>query len=284
MNPKYSASRFSTYESCLLKYKLSYIDDLSVDRTFDIQEKGLVFHSIAEHTEPGESYESVMSRAKDVIAKSDFDKEKYPVEKAIPVFYFWWQKYIEEPLKNGYSLYKEHWENSDLDGAPLCGAVDALLINEKEKRAIIYDYKSGSSSHLDGYTGQLTLYAYMIAKRLGIKEEEIPDRIKCYLFYPLARIKEANLDTQEKIEKFTLKNMLQYKFSIQEYEDTLEKFKKIVEDTKSRDWEKVNEKDSTISYQCSFCGFCGHPKYCPNTFKSGLTFPHSAKVTKIERH
>src|SRR5574344_453202 len=88
MNPKYSASRFSTYESCLLKYKLAYIDDLSVDRTFDIQEKGLVFHSIAEHTEPGESYESIMSRAKDVIAKSDFDKEKYPVEKAIPVFYF----------------------------------------------------------------------------------------------------------------------------------------------------------------------------------------------------
>ena len=49
MSNKYSASRFSCRSSCLQKYKLSYIKGIKIEgRDFDVQQKGLAFHKIAD--------------------------------------------------------------------------------------------------------------------------------------------------------------------------------------------------------------------------------------------
>lgn len=293
MNPKYSASRFGCYKGCLLKYKLTYIDDLSDGgtRPFDLATKGTVFHKIAEHTEIGESLDSIMTRAKKVIDSYTYDKEKYPVEKAIPRFYYFWKNYVEKYVNEGYELYKEQWKNDTIGGEPLCGAIDLLLVNknhlscEDDKPAvIIYDYKSGSSAKIGDYSNQLTLYAYMLARELGISLVDIPKKIKSYLFFPLADLKKADDSTEEKMIKNTLKNILEYKFSISEFKSTIASFELIVNDTKTRDWSKVDPiKDSKVEFGCSFCIFSGHPKYCPVTYNAGVFFPHSAKIrTKQE--
>lgn len=284
-NPNYSASRFSTYNQCLLKYKYSYIDDLVViGREFAVQKKGTIFHEIAEATQIGESYESVEKRALEKInaEMTPEELEKYPLQKVIPVFYEWWQRYVEAYVKDGYKLYKEQWEKGTLDGAPLVGALDVCLVNEDKKLFRIYDYKSSSSGKLSmGYKNQLLLYVYMLSQKYDVPQDEIRQRFKCYLFYPLAGV--AKL-TDENRTEYMLKNMLEYIFSDDEYEATISSFKKIIEDTKSKDWAGLDQmKDGTMSYSCSYCQFCGHPRYCQLTNKAGMTFPHSAKImTKNE--
>lgn len=288
MNPKYSASRFSAHNSCLQKYKLTYIDELVVEnREFSVQKKGLIFHSIAEHTEIGESYESVFKRAEKEIADSGMTKEeleKYPLIKAIPGFYFWWQKYIEENVKNGFGLYKEQWEKGELAGMPLTGALDVCLINEQTTQFRIYDYKTGATAKLsDDYKNQLILYVYMLSKKFGVPENEIPERFKCYLFYPLAGIKDLDVTNAAKVEKLALKNTLEYRFTLEDYYDTIKRFSDVIADDASRDWSAVDQvKDANMDFSCSFCSFCGHPRYCKLTYDAGLTFPRSAKVMTKE--
>jgi hypothetical protein len=288
-NKNYSASRFGTFKDCLQKYKLTYIDELVVEnREFSVQKKGLVFHKIAEETQVGESYDSIYKRAENEIASSGMtneELEKYPLLKAIPGFYFWWQTYVENAVNNeGYSLFKEQWENSELNGEPLVGALDVCLINEKEKKFKILDYKSGSSAKLsDGYKNQLLLYVYMLAKKYNIPTNELTDRFKCYLFYPLAGIKTVDVNNKEAIQKLALKNTLEYKFTVDDYNDLVTEFSKIINETKTKDWSALDPLEAAnLSFSCSFCGFCGHPKYCKLSYDSGLTFPHSAKVMTKE--
>lgn len=289
MNPNYSASRFSTYNQCLLKYKYSYIDDLVVvGREFAVQKKGTVFHQIAEETQIGESYDSVKARAEALVNKelSKEELEKYPVMNAIPGFYFWWQTYVEPYVKDGYKLYKEQWERGELDGAPIVGALDVCLVNEEKKLFRIYDYKTGSAAKIsDGYKNQLLLYAYMLSKKYDVPEDEITKRFECYLYYPLTKdIRDIDINDEEKIKKLTLKNTLRCIFTDDEYQNTLKSFRKIIADTKSKDWASLDQmKDGNMSFSCSYCQFCGHPRYCALTNKAGMTFPHSAKImTKDE--
>lgn len=284
MNPKYSASRIGTYHSCLQKYKLSYVDELVVlGREYDVQEKGLVFHKIAEETQPGESLESVTERALKAIETANFDKEKYPLEKAIPVFYYWWQEYVEKYLAQGFEIFKEEWKNAEIDGTPLCGAIDVLMVNKETKEVRIYDYKTGSKAHLDGYENQLMLYTWMMAKELGIPDEELTQKIKCYLFYPIAGVKTFDVSDEKKIEKYALKNTLQLSYTVNDIHSFIDSLKDIIRDTNERDWQNLDPiVNSEIGFSCSFCAFCGHPTYCPATYKADLRFPRSARVVTKE--
>lgn len=335
MNPNYSASRFGTFNTCLQKYKLSYIDDLVVTgREFSVQKKGLVFHHIAEGTSIDETWDALIERAKKEISESGMTEEeleKYPVEKAISVFYAWWQAYIKEAWNKGYTrLFKEQWEKGTLDGEPLVGALDVLLINTRfenlptelrdrlinegkatedgkclklqstateedieECRAsgatdkslfIIADYKSGSSPKLsEDYKNQLLLYVYMLSQKHRIPLDEITSRFKCYLFYPLAGIKNIDVADTTAVDKLMRKNTLRFDFTLDTYNEAIEHFTSIIRQTKERDWSKLDaENEANITFSCSFCSFCGHPRYCPLSYNSGLTFPRSAKVLTKE--
>ena len=284
MNAKYSASRFGTFNNCLLKYKLTYIDELVVEgREYSVQKKGLVFHKIAEETQIGESFDEVYKRAEKTINEAEFSEEeleKYPVIKAIPSFYFWWQKYVEENVKNGFELFKEQWENGTLNGAPLTGALDVCLINKETKQVRILDYKTGSTAKIsDDYKNQLLLYVYMLSQKYGYPIENF----KCYLFYPLAGIKTIDVTNKAAVEKLALKNTLEVKFTQEEYDEAISKFSSIIDETNKKDWNSLDQlTDANMSFGCSFCSFCGHPRYCKLTYDSGLTFPRSAKVMTKE--
>lgn len=343
MSNKYSASRFSCRSGCLQKYKLSYIKGIKVEgRDFDVQQKGLAFHKVAEETSIDDTLEQITERGLKTLAEHNYDKEKYPVERSFPVFYKWWQKYVVDLVKNqNYELFREHWENSYIGGEPLCGAIDVLCfkgpvirteeINEhlidlgnglaqvkyefvqgeekvneetgerytdnsaykkfiKDKEIVskaqvrVYDYKTGSSVHLDGYENQLLLYGYMIGRQLGYSAEEIIENFKFYLFYPLVGIK-TRMSTDEKIEARMLKDVIEYKFSVQDYNATLFNFEAAIKDDKERDWDNMDSlMNASLSFSCGYCQFCGHPDLCPLSAKSGLKFPEEAKVIYPEEN
>lgn len=337
MSNKYSASRFSCRSSCLQKYKLSYIKGIKIEgRDFDVQQKGLAFHKIAEETSIDDTLPQITERGIATIAEHTFDKEKYPVERALPVFYKWWQRYVVDLVKNQhYELFKEHWENSSIAGEPLCGAIDVLcfkgpvikttelndnlidlgnglaqvkyefiqgetitdektgekftdnskyrdFIKDKEivskAQVRVYDYKTGSSVHLEGYENQLLLYGYMIGKQLGYSAQDIIENFKFYLFYPLVGIK-TRMATDEKIEARMLKDVIEYKFSAEEYNNTLLDFEKAISEDKTKDWDAMDPKmNANITFSCGYCQFCGHPDLCPLSAASGLEFPDTATV------
>ncbi|MCF0126210.1 MAG: PD-(D/E)XK nuclease family protein [Clostridia bacterium] len=324
MAHKYSASRFSTRKSCLQKYKLNYIKDIKVEgRDFDVQQKGLAFHKIAEETSVNETLEEITSRGIQTLNEFVYDKEKYPLERSLPLFYKWWQKYVVDLVNNQhYELFKEHWENSSIKNEELCGAIDVLCfkgpviqtdeLNEnlidlgnglaqvkyefiqnhneeyhdfmKDKTIVskaqirVYDYKTGSSVHLDGYENQLLIYGYMIGKQLGYSAKDIIDNFKFYLFYPLVGIK-TRMPTDDKIEARMLKNVIEYKFSEDEYNSALAGFEAAIVEDSTKDWDGMDPiQNATMSFGCGYCQYCGHPDLCPLSFKSGLEFPETAKV------
>lgn len=329
MSNKYSASRFSCRSSCLQKYKLAYIKGIKIEgRDFDVQQKGLAFHKIAEETSVEETLAQITERGLKTLEEFVYDKEKYPVERSFPVFYKWWQKYVADLVQNQhFELFKEHWENSTIGGEPLCGAIDVLCIKGpvikttelndnlidlgnglaqvkyefiqgdpktgdntpyrefiKDKEIVskaqvrVYDYKTGSSVHLEGYENQLLLYGYMIGKQLGYSAREIIDNFKFYLFYPLVGIK-TRMATDEKIVARMLKDVIEYKFSENDYNTTLFNFESAINDDKTREWDNLDPlMNANITFSCGYCQFCGHPDLCPLSAKSGLEFPETAKV------
>lgn len=280
MNSRWSASRFGTYLGCKQKYRLTYIDDLVViGRDSPLATKGLAFHEIAEQMNSSRTIEDLNKIAESVLQEKNFDKEKYPVSKAIPRFYYWWKEYVSKYENQGFKVYRENWENGKIKDQPLTGAIDMLLINDNTKEVKIYDYKTGSQAKIAGYENQLLLYAYMVAKRLNIPENEISDKISTYLFFPLAGLKDEELTDEKIAEKMMLKTMKQLVFTNEDVSNVISSFEKIVEDSDSMDWNTTNaESIATMSYACSFCSFCGHIKLCPASHKSGLMFPRKAKV------
>ena len=278
-NPRWSSSRFSTYQGCMTKYYIQYIRQLVVEgRDSDLAQKGLAFHQIAEQMDSSKSIDDLLNIAKRITGEMEIDEEKYPVVKAIPRFYAWWMEYIQ-PLENaGYTLTKEHWENSKILGKPLTGAMDLLLINETTKDVIIIDFKTGSQAKIAGYENQLMLYATMIGRKLDLKTPDIPSKIKTYLYFPLAGLKGAS---DEKIAKDAGKIYKQLIYSEDDLIKLITDYEKIVVDSETKDWDNFeygSEENCQLSFSCSWCGVCGHPRFCKASYNAGLKFPRKAKI------
>ena len=281
-NPRWSASRFGSFTSCKTKYFLNYIASMVVEgRASELAVKGIAFHEIAEFMDSSKSLAGLTEHAKKLLVDFDFDQEKYPVIKSIPRFYMWWQEYIVPLEKKGFKVHKEQWENSSLDDAPVVGAVDLLLINEATKEAYIIDYKTSAHPRIAGYENQLLLYAYMIKNKLNTTF----DKIKTYLFFPLANLKEEDISNEESIRTNMLKTYKELKFTENQVLDVVDNFVQIIRKSNSEKWAEFDlDKNASMGFYCSFCDFLGHPKYCPATYANGFKFPRKAKVlTKEEQ-
>lgn len=284
----WSPSRFGCYTQCPVKYKFTYIDGLTTyGRAFDVATKGTCFHKIAEETQPGESYESVYARAEKTIAEYDFDKEKYPVIKAVPVFYKWWTTYVEPLVKAGFEIHKETWKNDVIAiNTPLVGAVDLYLVNKETKECYIFDYKSGGTPKMDDtYANQLTLYTYMLANELHLEGKEITDKIHRALFYPLADIAKIDITDDKAVEKRMLKDIVQLPLTYDEYNSKMHELIKIVETSDVKDWASLDLlREASVSYGCNFCEIAGSHKYCPHTANSGVAWPKGVIVCTAEEN
>jgi len=280
-NPRWSASRFGAYNSCRTKYLLTYIWQLVViGKDIDVQEKGLAFHQIAEFMDSTKTLEDLKNHAATILEGYDFDQEKYPVIKAIPRFYLFWNEIIKPYEEQGFTVTKESWEYSAINKKSVVGAMDLLLINEVTKEAVIIDFKTGSTAKINGYENQLMLYAYMIKNKLKTKY----DKIKTYAFFPMAGLKDEDVDDIESTRKFMLKTFKQLIFTEDQVKDMISEYTSLIKASENEDWDNLDlEQNASMAYHCNWCSFAGHPDYCPTTYKAGVRFARSNKIMTKEQ-
>jgi hypothetical protein len=283
-NSRWSYSRFSTFNSCQNKYYLQYIKELVViGKEIEVQDKGLSVHQIAEQMNSKLSFEELMEIAKKDLGERSFDQEKFPVIKAIPRLYEWWQEFIVPYEQKGFELKKESWERGIIANQPIVGALDTLLINEKSKDIRIYDFKTAKTPNASTYQKQLILYAYLIGKRLNI--DNISDKVKIFVFFPLANIIEEEVSNKEIAKKQAMKMMKQIIYTDEDIINIILEFEDIIKKDLTIDWNNINPMEiAQLSYGCSWCNFAGNKQYCPLSYNSGLRFSRKAKVlTKQEK-
>lgn len=281
-NPRWSYSRFSTFKSCKNKYKLQYLDQFVViGREVDVADKGLSIHQIAEQLNSEMTFEQLMDIAKKDLETRSFDQEKFPVIKAIPRLWEWYQEFIVPFEKSGFRLYKESWERGIIEEQNFVGALDTLLIKEETNDIRIYDFKTAKTANASTYKSQLYLYTYLIAKRLGI--EDFSNKIKLFVFFPLSDLKDEEVSDKEFAKKQAMKMMKQIVFTNEDILSNIEDIRSsIIEDSKT-DWANSDPRElAQMSYSCSWCGFCGNKTYCPLSYESGLRFPRKASVLTKE--
>jgi hypothetical protein len=294
MNPRWSASRVSTYKSCKLKYKTTYIDEFVATggTDADVTQKGLSIHEIAEWYDSSKSYDELVAFAQSHLDKADFDQEKYPVIKAMPRFYQFWEKNVRALEALGFTLTKENWEHFEINNAKFVGALDVLLINPSTNEVRIFDYKSGKKAAInDDYRTQLLIYCLAIGQRLKMTPAEIVKNVKCYLFFPLAGITDEESDSAI-ASKMMLKSLKELKYKEQDLRDVTEELTKIIDASNAEDWSTVDGMSGSLSYACGWCPFAGglksqasHDSFtpCELSYKQGLRSSRGVKyVLKSE--
>jgi hypothetical protein len=278
LNPRWSYSRFSTFSSCQNKYNLTYQKELVVvGKEIAVQDKGLSVHQIAEQMNSNLSYEELLEIAKKDLEGRAFDQEKFPILKAIPRLYEWWQEFIVPFEKNNFKLEKEHWERGTLLDKQVVGALDTLLINEISKDIRIYDFKTAKTANASTYQKQLIFYAYLIGTRLGIRN--IPEKIKLFVFFPLANLLNEEVSDREIAKKQAMKMMKQIIYTNDDINTIVSEFEDIIKKDETIEWEKSDARETAqLSFYCSWCDFAGNKQYCPLSYESGCRFPRKAKI------
>jgi hypothetical protein len=294
-NPRWSASRLSTYKTCKLRYLNQYISEFFAtgQEGVEVQQKGLVAHDIAEWLDSTKSYDELVAYAKQAIGDADFDAEKYPILKAMPRLYRFWEKRVKALEAIGFTTQRECWEHPRLFNEEFTGAIDLILHNPSTGEVVIYDYKTGKTAKIsEDYQTQLTLYAVAVGQRLGYDIPTIVAKTKCYLFFPLSGVTDDEATDSSICERNMLKAVKELKLSEKLIDDTLESIQHIVDDSNTRDWSTVGELDGDISFACSWCPYLAStreqsddPSFipCTATLKQGLESPGGTFARKTAK-
>jgi hypothetical protein len=274
MSKNFSYSRVSTFNTCKLKYKFQYYQEIKaegVDRK--LADKGNAIHLAFEKYVKGDTVEKIMQYVDENIAKYKLNKEDYNYQEAVERFIEFQQSFMEPKIESGFKVYKEMWARSTFCSQPFIGALDTVLISNEE--IIIVDFKSAKSAKTDSYQTQLLIYAYLLGKDRNWSYEEITNKIKVYVFFPLADIgKRASLLPVHDRMTSVLKQIVYNEITLQ---NTIQTLEKDIEKILAIDWNSINENDAEMSYVCQFCDFRGaipDPKInfigCPLTYAAGI--------------
>jgi hypothetical protein len=283
-NQKWSHSRFNTFNTCKNKYKLQYLAQLIVTgKEIEVTDKGLSLHNIAEQMNSKISLEELIEIAKKDLEERKFDQEKFPILKIIPRFFEWWQEFVIPFENNGFKLYKESWEKGTILDKNVVGALDTLLINESTKEIRIYDFKTPKTPNTASYKNQMLLYAFLISRRLKI--DNIAEKIKIFIFFPLANIDDDEINNKELAKKQAMKMMKQIIFSDEDIRKIITEYETMIIEDESIDWSLANPmEDAKLGYYCSWCQFAGSKKYCPVSYESGCRLSRSVKIMTKEEY
>jgi hypothetical protein len=252
----YSSSRVGTFESCHLKYDLSYKRGYYAEETMQnvLTRKGNAFHEFAEHYDPSWSPDYIDQRRLDVEKKFKLPEEFSLV---IPVKRF--LKFYDEVMAPvgiaGGKVQKEIEFKFDLDENNFTGRLDVLL-EKPDGTFHIIDYKTGKSTNTSYYVDQMMLYTWALHRQFSIPADELTKRVKVNVYFALA--------DQEKEDP--LKVFKEIKFTDDTLAKSREHFKELIATIEKGDWKP----DANMNRMCEFCGFLGFPNFCPLTAKAGL--------------
>jgi len=183
---KYSASRVGTFESCKLKYDLSYRRGYYAEETVQsvLTRKETAFHMFAETYEPTWTEEEILQHQKDIETKWNIPEE-YSLTKPIRRFIRFYNEFIDPAVKAGAKYHREIQFDFDLDSSRFTGKLDVLLEYPNGAYHII-DYKTGKSTNTSYYTDQMFLYAWALHKQYNVPVMDMMDKIKISVFFGFA--------------------------------------------------------------------------------------------------
>ena len=258
--PKWSYSRISTYDACLLKYYYRYVMpfDPNQEANTEAAHKGSCFHEMAEQMESGKSLESMQEILEAKIVEHNVDRTKYSEDEAFRRFMLFWPEYVTKKEAEGYVTRKEFTFKTNIDNRLYTGNLDLSLYKYKEDgktldKCIIFDYKSPKSSSAASYKKQIVLYAYMVGKSQGWNSQQIYENIDCFIFFPFSDQKHDNdFDNM-------MASVKRVNYTAQDIDDVIKHDIAVVREADSIPWETVNlqELGTYTKFSCSYCPYLG---------------------------
>ncbi len=129
----------------------------------------------------------------------------------------------------------------------------------------------------------------MIGAINKIDINEAPDKVKLFVFFPLAKVDDLEMTDEQLCIKNAMKNFKQIEYTVDDIKSVVEKFKNYIKESDQFDWDNnINESSGETSFACSFCDFCGMTKNqdvpgfhgCKATRDKGLFAKRSTKVVQ----
>ena len=127
--PKWSYSRISTFDACMLKYYYRYVRpfDPNQEANTEAAHKGSCFHEMAEQMESGKTMEEMQQILEDKILEHKVDRTKYSEDEAFRRFMLFWPEYVTKKEAEGYVTRKEFTFKSNIDNHLYTGNLDLSL-------------------------------------------------------------------------------------------------------------------------------------------------------------
>jgi hypothetical protein len=272
----YSASRIGSFESCKLKYHLTYKEGYYVEDTITAlnTRKGNAFHQFAEECGYPLSFKDKFPNITDGTieywdeAKIErFQKhlehkfslpEEFKMKAAVEVFYEFMETYVFPSLNNGWILHREIRLDFDANSHKFMGKLDLMLENKDTGEYYIIDYKTSKNANLSYHSDQFLLYAWGISQTYNVPvTDDLPSKIKIAAFFPFA-ILNGNATSASGFK--------QLKYNVGDLLKNVEYFSGVVEEIESGKWKP----EPSLNFLCSYCGFKGNPEFCKLSYDSGL--------------
>jgi hypothetical protein len=267
------------------------VDGFAVERgdsTSQLADKGTAFHEAAEQAMPGDSVEKLENLMNENAAKLGVPAGVYDYHEAAVRLKGFMDLWIAPLIEKGYKPEHEQWVKGTLCGEPFVGALDMKLTGGEGDLHYIVDFKTGKTARTDSYHKQLLLYAYFLGLESGWNYEQIADKTRLYIFFPLADLgkTKAKLPDDER----ALESLKEVKFTADDLRGAIARATQSVEDAVNFDWAKAsNERDACITFACAWCPYQGIPKdlnescHCEKSRKAGKTCPRGIKITENKK-
>jgi len=250
----YSYSALSTYETCSLKYDLSYVKHIWLPKVYSYDlTKGIIFHSYAELYKSSPTFSNHRELLAEVfkpgedVTQAWLNKltieDKQKIVNACSEFKDWWdRKFPTTPT----SL-KRETKLVGKDPFNFTGVID--LYYEDEAGLHIVDYKTSKNCEVKYYKAQLELYSHYLSKSLG---KPVAD-ISIYFAFAEGVSGDERLIPvpKPKPEKTSLK-----------YKELLDEI--LGEHRKA---------EANLNRLCDYCSYRGHKEYCPVSVIAGAKPP-----------
>lgn len=257
--PKWSYSRISTYDACMLKYYYRYVMpyDPNQEANTEAAHKGSCFHEMAEQMESGKSLEEMQEVLEAKIVEHNVDRTKYSEDEAFRRFMLFWPEYVTKKEAEGYITRKEFTFKSNIDDHLYTGNLDLSLYKYKEDgtldKVLIYDYKSPKSSSASSYKKQIVLYAYMVGQTQGWTSQQIYDNIECYIFFPFSEQKKGNdYDNM-------LASVKRVNYKPEDVDEVIKHNISVVREADNIPWNTIDIPNlgTYTKFSCSYCPYLG---------------------------
>lgn len=273
-----SISRAKTFAACKLLYNYKYVNKFAPAEanTPAVTVKGLVLHETFESLLKYENYEDDVPKlpyrqASEDVVKSTFKEmqtnnkltdaqvEEFHLEIGVKRWLDFKHRYLD---KNGHIMYAEKEYNEKLFGETTTITILDLLEDCGDGNFIIYDYKTPKSVDVNRYKEQLVLYAYTMACVKGIIEpgseefEKVANHFKLYVFFPLVWDNNKAPEEQPLDYESCLKAV---SFTAKDVENVIKHLKDTCDEIDAFDFSRPAEvlQPSKLSFQCSWCEYCG---------------------------